>query len=161
MFEQGDLKYVILKLLDEKPRHGYDIMKELEEKSGGAYAPSAGTVYPTLQMLEDMGFASVQLEEGGRKVYSITEAGRSYLQQNKPAVEEVFDRFAELGKSILSDEVMEINRALRDLAAATYGPVRSYYKDAELAGSVREIIQRAVREVREAVERRSSTGGTA
>ena len=58
VFEQGDLKYVILRLLSEKPRHGYEIIKELEERFGGAYAPSAGTVYPTLALLEDMGYAS-------------------------------------------------------------------------------------------------------
>src|SRR6266481_6377111 len=83
MFEQGDLKFVILRLLDEKPRHGYEIIKELEERSGGRYTPSPGTVYPTLTMLEDMGFASATVEEGGKKVYSITDAGRQHLSENK------------------------------------------------------------------------------
>src|ERR1041385_1376212 len=59
LFEQGDLKYVILRLLEDKPRHGYEIIKELESRFGGSYAPSPGTVYPTLTMLEDMGLASV------------------------------------------------------------------------------------------------------
>src|SRR5262249_21978894 len=67
MFEQGDLKYVILQLLDEKPRHGYEIIKELEDRFGGAYSPSPGTVYPTLTMLEDLGYARASSEEGGRK----------------------------------------------------------------------------------------------
>src|SRR3990172_691847 len=67
VFEQGDLKYVILKLLAEKPRHGYEIIKELEERFGGTYAPSAGTVYPTLALLEDLGYASVAPEGGGKK----------------------------------------------------------------------------------------------
>ena len=103
MFEQGDLKYVILKLLDEKPRHGYDIIKELEEKSGGSYAPSAGTVYPTLQLLEDLGYASVIPEEGGKKIFSITDAGRQYLEQNKSTVEDIFERLADVGASIVSE----------------------------------------------------------
>jgi DNA-binding PadR family transcriptional regulator len=81
MFEQGDLKYVILQLLSEKPRHGYEIIKALEEKFAGAYAPSAGAVYPTLALLEDLGYATVTLEEGGKKVYTITEAGRAYREQ--------------------------------------------------------------------------------
>jgi len=87
MFEQGGLKFVILRLLDEKPRHGYEIIKELEERSGGRYTPSPGTVYPTLTMLEDMGFASAAVEEGGKKVYSITDAGRQHLTENKGAVD--------------------------------------------------------------------------
>jgi DNA-binding PadR family transcriptional regulator len=58
MFEQGDLKYVILRLLAEKPRHGYEIIKELEDRFSGAYAPSAGTVYPTLTLLEDLGYGT-------------------------------------------------------------------------------------------------------
>ena len=66
MFEQGGLKFVILRLLDEKPRHGYEIIKELEERSGGRYTPSPGTVYPTLTMLEEMGFASCN-RRGGRQ----------------------------------------------------------------------------------------------
>ncbi len=67
VFEQGDLKLVILRLLAEKPRHGYDVIKELEARFGGRYAPSPGTVYPTLTMLEDMGFARVVPEEGGKR----------------------------------------------------------------------------------------------
>src|SRR5512134_1634402 len=69
IFEQGDLKYVILKLLAEKPRHGYEIIKELEDRFGGAYSPSPGTVYPTLTMLEDLGYAQVNTDESGRKTY--------------------------------------------------------------------------------------------
>src|ERR687894_127278 len=67
VFERGDLKYVILRLLDEKPRHGYDIIKELEERFGGAYTPSAGSVYPTLTMLEDLGYARARAEDGGKR----------------------------------------------------------------------------------------------
>src|ERR1051325_6588228 len=79
LFEQGDLKYVILRLLEEKPRHGYEIIKELESRVGGAYAPSPGTVYPTLSMLEDLGYARAVPEEGGKKIYEITDDGRQHL----------------------------------------------------------------------------------
>src|SRR5579863_7705036 len=72
MFEQGDLKYVILQLLNEKPRHGYEIIKALEERLGGTYSPSPGAVYPTLQFLEDAGYARTTVDEGGRKIYEIT-----------------------------------------------------------------------------------------
>jgi DNA-binding PadR family transcriptional regulator len=162
MFEQGDLKYLILQLLSEKPRHGYEIIKELEEKSGGAYAPSAGTVYPTLQLLEDMGYASVTLEEGGKKVYTITDEGRRYLDQNRSTVDDIFERIANLGEGFLNDAVLDINRAFSSVAGATYGSVWSYHKDRELAQKVKEILERAAREIREAAEGRRTppTEGT-
>src|SRR5438477_13069898 len=96
MFEQGDLKYVILRLLDEKPRHGYEIIKELESRLGGSYAPSPGTVYPTLTMLEDLGYARVVPEEGGKKIYEITEEGRTHLAENSTTVHDIFDRTAKV-----------------------------------------------------------------
>src|SRR5215213_5133423 len=75
VFGHGDLKFVILNLLAEKPRHGYEIIKELEERFAGTYSPSPGTVYPTLSLLEDLGYATARLEEGNRKVYEITDEG--------------------------------------------------------------------------------------
>src|SRR6266550_3194582 len=75
-FEAGDMKYVILKLLRDKPRHGYEVMKELEERMHGCYSPSPGTVYPTLQWLEDEGLV-VAKDVEGKKVYEITDTGRA------------------------------------------------------------------------------------
>jgi DNA-binding PadR family transcriptional regulator len=79
-FGRGDLKYVILDLISEKPRHGYDIIRALEEYSHGFYVPSPGVVYPTLQMLEEMGHATVE-QRDGKKVYTITEAGSRFLDE--------------------------------------------------------------------------------
>jgi DNA-binding PadR family transcriptional regulator len=81
-FHKGDLKYVILDLLEDRPRHGYDIIRELEEQSFGFYKPSPGVVYPTLQMLEEMGYA-FSVEQEGKKVYTITEDGRQFLAKQK------------------------------------------------------------------------------
>lgn len=80
-FGAGDMKYVILKLLRDKPMHGYEVMKALEEQSHGCYKPSPGTVYPTLQWLEDEGLVSSE-EKEGKKVYVITDAGRTFLEEN-------------------------------------------------------------------------------
>ena len=80
MFESGEIKFVILRLLKEKPRHGYEIIKALEERMGGHYTPSAGTVYPTLQLLEDSGLATSELREG-KRVYSITDEGRAEAER--------------------------------------------------------------------------------
>jgi DNA-binding PadR family transcriptional regulator len=81
-FARGDMKFALLELLRERPMHGYEMMKALEEKSGGFYTPSPGSIYPTLQMLEDRGFVSVQ-EVEGKKVYSITDAGQALLAERQ------------------------------------------------------------------------------
>ena len=79
-FHKGDLKYVILDLIKDKPRHGYEIIRDLEEMSHGFYKPSPGAVYPTLQMLEEMGYAEAS-EQDGKKVYTITEQGLAFLEK--------------------------------------------------------------------------------
>jgi DNA-binding PadR family transcriptional regulator len=80
MFGRGDLKYALLDLLQERPKHGYEMIKELESRAGGFYTPSAGAIYPTLQLLEDRGWVSVETTEG-KKVYAITDAGRQELKE--------------------------------------------------------------------------------
>ncbi len=90
LFEKGDLKYIILDLLKDKPSHGYEIIRALEERFHGFYTPSAGSVYPTLQLLEDMGYVS-SLEQDGKKVYTITEAGKSFLSEREETVHKIKD----------------------------------------------------------------------
>ena len=158
MFEQGDLKYVILQLLEEKPRHGYEIIKELEERFGGMYSPSAGTVYPTLTLLEDLGFASVSVEEGGKKTYAITDEGRAYLQQNKSAVDDIFERISELGSTFLSDAVMDVNRAIKNVAQATYRGAPRVFRDKEAVTKIRETLERAAREIEDIVRASAERG---
>jgi DNA-binding PadR family transcriptional regulator len=86
-FGRGDVKYALLELVQERPMHGYEMMKALEEKSGGFYVPSAGSIYPTLQMLEDRGLLTVA-ERDGKKVYSITDEGRAFLSERQKTDEE-------------------------------------------------------------------------
>ncbi len=83
-FGRGDLKYVLLDLLQERPMHGYEMIKALEERSHGFYVPSAGSIYPTLQLLEDRELV-VSSETNGKKVYSITDAGRAFLAERQQA----------------------------------------------------------------------------
>ncbi len=149
MFGQGDLKYVILQMLAEKPRHGYDIIKELEERFKGAYAPSAGTVYPTLSLLEDLGYAVVTPEEGGKKVYSITPEGQKYLEENKGAVEDIFERITNLGSMFVSEPMMEINRAFGRIARATYGTAPWHSGDRDVAAKIRDILADAAKAIEE------------
>jgi DNA-binding PadR family transcriptional regulator len=90
MFHKGDFKYFILDLLRDKPRHGYEIIRELEGKSHGFYSPSPGTVYPTLQYLEDMGYVTAK-EQDGKRVYTITEEGLKFLAEEAGTVDGIKD----------------------------------------------------------------------
>ncbi len=146
VFDQGDLKYVILKLLEEKPRHGYEIIKEIEDRAGGAYSPSPGTVYPTLTMLEDLGYAKVTPEESGKKIYEITDEGRAYLAEHKPLIDDIFSRIAEMAESIFGEPMMEVHRGMKDLGRAIYAP-QNKSRSAEQIRKISEILKRAAKEV--------------
>jgi DNA-binding PadR family transcriptional regulator len=98
MFDSGELRLVILALIAEKPRHGYEVIKALGERVGGDYSPSPGVVYPTLTLLEDMGLATVSVEPGGRKLYAITPAGQNVLNENKAQVGAIFARLSGEGE---------------------------------------------------------------
>jgi DNA-binding PadR family transcriptional regulator len=154
VFEQGDLKYVILQLLAEKPRHGYEIIKELEERFGGAYSPSAGTVYPTLTLLEDLGYATVVPEEGGKKVYSITPEGQKYLEENKSAVEDIFERISDFGSNIFGESMMEVNRAFGRVARATYTTAPWQSGDKSIATDLKQILEKAAEEIEQLSRRK-------
>lgn len=98
-FGHGDLRFVILALLGERSRHGYELIKDLEERTGGAYRPSPGVVYPTLALLEDEGFIRQAEGEAGRKHFEITDAGKAELDRNRANVEGVFAKMDEASRS--------------------------------------------------------------
>ena len=95
----GDLKLIALALIAETPRHGYDIIKALEERSSGSYSPSPGIVYPTLTFLEEAGHA-ISASEGNKKVFSITEAGAAHLTENRAAVDAVLEQLERFGRKM-------------------------------------------------------------
>jgi DNA-binding PadR family transcriptional regulator len=94
-FAHGDLRLVILHLIAEKPRHGYEIIKAIEERVGGAYSPSPGTVYPTLTLLEELGHVTVTPGEGTKRLHTITPEGQSFLDGNRATLEAILARMAE------------------------------------------------------------------
>src|SRR6476660_7688778 len=96
MFESGELRLVLLKLIADEPRHGYDLIRAVEELTGGEYAPSPGVVYPTLTLLQDMGLIEEAPGEGPRKSFQINDAGRAHLEENADDVEELFERLKRL-----------------------------------------------------------------
>lgn len=97
MIASGDLQLIVLALLSEKPRHGYEIIKALEEHSSGVYTPSPGMVYPALTYLEEMGYA-VSSAEGTKKLYTITDTGTEYLNKNREAVDETMEHLKHFGR---------------------------------------------------------------
>ncbi len=114
LFEHGDLKMLILHLIAEKPRHGYEIIKAIEDLAGGAYAPSPGVIYPTLTLLEEIGH-TVSTTEGSRKRYEITETGKTSLAENQDAVTAILTRIA---ASQPREAAMPVMRAMENLKTA-------------------------------------------
>jgi DNA-binding PadR family transcriptional regulator len=117
MFDSGDLRLVVLSLLQEKPRHGYDIIKELGQRVGGGYSPSPGVVYPTLTLIEDMGYATAAQDGAGRKLYTVTAEGETFLNANKAQVEAIFARLDE-GNSDRRGDIAPLLRAMENLRMA-------------------------------------------
>ena len=146
MFDQGDLKLVVLRLLEEKPRHGYEIIKALEERSGGLYSPSPGAVYPTLQLVEELGYARAVDEGGGRKIYEITDEGRRHLAEHRSTAEDVFERVASAAGA--GAEVLhELGSAFASLGRAAFGAARKRDADRAKLGAIREILERAEHDI--------------
>ena len=141
-FGRGDMKYALLELLQERPMHGYEMMKALEERSHGFYTPSAGSIYPTLQMLEDRGLVTVT-EVEGKKVYSITEEGKAFLNEKKwpgedfapPWMRDMGKRWNDPDVQALRNEAMEVMRLF-----AIAG--RASFSDPEKLAQLRAILER-------------------
>lgn len=144
-FERGDLKFAVLALVKEKPMHGYEVMQALERESRGCYKASAGSVYPTLQLLEDQGHVTVQ-EWDGKKVYSITDQGRSYLNEHRDHVDQVFERLSRLGDRIGRDAA-DLSRDLSELARRAFRGTARWIDDDKFLGEVKEIVNRAAKEI--------------
>jgi DNA-binding PadR family transcriptional regulator len=148
LFEKGDLKYVILELVAEEPRHGYEVIRALEERSGGFYAPSPGTVYPTLQMLEDMGWVSAT-ERDGKRVYQITDEGRRFLAERGEVVHGIHERIRAWWNPSVRDDLWSLLAQLREMAQAiSHAGGRELAKPEKLR-RIREVVQRARSEIEE------------
>ena len=116
-FDHGELRLVVLALVAEQPRHGYEIIKAIEERLGGSYSPSPGVVYPTLTMLEELGHTTVQ-ETGGKKLYTITDEGRAYLAANQAATDRAMGRMHEAGQGPGFGQTLQLLRAMANFKMA-------------------------------------------
>lgn len=157
MLAQGDLKLLALALITEQPRHGYELIKLIEDKTRGAYSPSPGVVYPTLTFLEEAGYVTAE-SDGAKKRYTITDEGRAYLEENRDIADMVLARLTAIGEKLarmrrkwrseggeeeslpkLVDAALD---NLRDVAA------KRLEADADAEAKVVEILARAAQEVR-------------
>ena len=152
MFESGEIKFVILRLLREKPRHGYEIIKELEERFEGCYTPSAGTVYPTLQLLEDQGYVRA-VDEAGKRVYHITPEGERFLDENHGVLEDILDRVRDTVRGFAGGQMGELHEAMADIAKATYKRAWHRGPDHPSVGRVIEILRKAAGDIRQEWDR--------
>lgn len=147
LFAHGDLHFVILNLIAEKPRHGYEIIKAIEEMVGGTYSPSPGTIYPTLTMLEDQGSVTVETTEGARKLYTITGEGRAYLDANRTEVEALLARMARIGAEQGGAPPSQVIRAVENLRLALRLKLAGGRLTEDQVRAVTQILDRAATEI--------------
>lgn len=146
VFGPGDLRLVLLVLIAEQPRHGYELIKELEQRFGGGYAPSPGSVYPTLTLLEELGQIRASATEGAKRLFEITEDGRAYLAENQTAVDGVMDRMALAARAMSGNVTPDaIRQALHTLKTALR--FRRGDWSADETERVRTILERAAKEI--------------
>lgn len=157
MLAHGDLKLLALALIEEQPRHGYELIKLIEEKTSGAYSPSPGVVYPTLTFLEEAGYATAE-SEGAKKTYAITDAGRDYLKENRGIADMIHERLAAIGEKFArrrrdrdrdeqADAPRLVEAALDNLRATA---VKQLEKNADAETAIVEILMRAAKDIRSA-----------
>lgn len=146
VFERGDLKFVILRLVSEKPMHGYEVMQALEEESCGCYKASPGSVYPTLQMLEDEGFVRCR-EDEGKKVYEITAEGREYLDEHGDVVEEIFDRISAFADRFWGKDSRDLSAAFSRLAQTTFEGAFAWEAGPDMLRRMADALDRARKEM--------------
>jgi DNA-binding PadR family transcriptional regulator len=154
-FQKGDFKYLILDLLKDKPRHGYEIIREMERNFHGFYAPSPGTVYPTLQYLEEAGYVTSR-EQDGKRVYTITEEGLKFMATEARTMDDINDRMwgfrmgrerhgSECWSSELHDQFHDVMHEIRDLGRMVGRTVRR--TNGEKLNRIAEILKKTCSEI--------------
>jgi len=149
LFDSGELRLVILALVAEKPSYGYEIIKAIEERLSGGYAPSPGVVYPTLTLLEEEGYATVSSAEGSKKLYTATELGVAYLKTNEATIKAIFGRMEQAGKVFGRGKSPQIMRALMNLKFALKMRANQGNLSAEQTGRIVEAIDAAAKVIGE------------
>lgn len=156
MFEGGELRLVLLKLIADEPRHGYQLIRAVEDLTEGDYAPSPGVVYPTLTMLEDMGLIREQKSRDSKKVFEATDEGRAHLEENSEEVEELFEKLEGHGRSRRHGQRPEIGRAIGNLMTALRNRVAAEGWNDEILEEIVDVLDDAARRVERGARKRRS-----
>ncbi|HZD25195.1 MAG TPA: PadR family transcriptional regulator [Alphaproteobacteria bacterium] len=147
LFDYGELRLLVLSLIAEQPSHGYEIMKAIEERLGGSYSPSPGVIYPTLAWLDDMGYAAVDAEDGGRKRYRITAEGEAFLAANRETAEALLERAGWAGSGRREARPAPIVRAMENLRLALRLRFRRGPIDQAAAEAIAAVLDAAARDI--------------
>lgn len=147
MFSGDELRLILLALIGDNPRHGYDLIREIEDRTGGAYAPSPGVVYPTLTLLAEMGHIEERASEGAKKLYGITPAGEAHLAEHAATVTELMGRLAELGTIRRQTDRGPVRRAMRNLRTVLQNRLEAGDLSDEDAHQVAAILDEAVQRI--------------
>ena len=145
-FEQGDLRYLVMDLIAQQPRHGYELIKAIEDQLGGHYSPSPGVIYPTLTLLEETGLIASEAQ-GAKKLYSLTDEGRAWLEAEAAGVRAARERLAEARTRFGGEPRPEIERALHNLRAAMQVRLGKGELSSEALGAITAALDRAAGEV--------------
>lgn len=146
VFGHGGLRLVLLKLIADKPSHGYELIKAVEERLHGAYSPSPGVVYPTLTWLEELGYTTVEETDGARKRYTITDAGREYLTEHHEMVSSLLARFEHHGSG-RHERPPEIARAIENFKLALRGRLSQGPLSKEQIHALVDVLDAAAKQV--------------
>jgi DNA-binding PadR family transcriptional regulator len=146
MFGSGDLRLLLLSLIEQQPRHGYELIRTIEEMFDGQYSPSPGAIYPTLTMLEEQGFARVDSETGGKKLYVITPEGEAFLAENRDALQALTMRLGMMARSMARMSAPQLIRnAMHELRHALLAHHRGW--DAQETARVVGILAKAAADI--------------
>jgi len=147
MFSGDELRLVLLKLIAEKARHGYDLIREIEERTAGAYAPSPGVVYPTLTMLADMDLIAEQPGQGAKKIFAVTTAGEAHLAERAEDVAALFERLTAVGAERTRSDRAPVRRAMRNLRTVLQNRLEAGDLSDDDAHAVAAILDEAVQRI--------------
>ena len=143
-FDYGELRLLVLALIADTPRHGYELIKEIEDRFAGAYSPSPGVIYPTLAWADDLGYAAIEPAASGRKTYRITETGAAFLAENRALVDDILARSGEGGRGQIPPQVL---RAMENVKLALRLRLRRGPVDDAMADNIAAALDAAARSV--------------
>lgn len=150
MFNAEEFQLILLKLIADEPRHGYAIIKAMEELTHGDYAPSPGILYSRLELMEDMGLIERQASEGAKKQFAITEAGRAHLAEHAEQVSDLFERIEATGEGRRRSARPELGRAVGNLMTALRNRAATDGWNEELLNEVVDILDEAAKRIERA-----------